>query len=237
MDFGSLDLAAVFGDQLVDDMLGHAEARAGAEEDVRPEPRQGEDERVRRPAVFQVPPEGDLQSLDAVPLLEERIEVAEGLGGMLVAAVAGVDDRYAGVVGDDLGGAFPRVADDDDVGVAADYPGGIGDAFALGQGAGADVRGGDDAAAEPVHGGLEGEARAGARLEEKAGHDLAAAEAVLLAHVGGHFIGQGEKGHYLAVGEVVDGHQISLCQAHLSASLPPVLLEEEGPVFRPGLPG
>jgi len=48
-----------------------------------------------------------------------------------VAAVAGIDYGHCGVIGHQLRGAFPGVAQDDNIGVAADNPCHVRDAFAL----------------------------------------------------------------------------------------------------------
>ena len=57
-----------------------------------------------RAASFQVAGDRDLQVLEMLVLLLEGEEVAEGLGRMLVAAVAGIDDRDRRIVGGQLGG-------------------------------------------------------------------------------------------------------------------------------------
>ena len=144
--------------------------------------------------VFQIAPEGDLKSFNVLAFFNERIQIKEGLGGMLMAAVPGVDDRYPGIVRDHFSGALPGMADDADIRVAADYLGGVRDAFPFSQGAGADIRSSDNAAAQAVHSGLKGEPGAGTGFKEKAGHDLAVPEAVLPGNVIRHFIGEGEQG-------------------------------------------
>ena len=71
----------------------------------------------------------NFEPLDIPLFLLDGVEVAEGLAGVLVSAVASVYHRHTGVFGNDPGGAFPWMADNDDVGVAADYPCHIGDGF------------------------------------------------------------------------------------------------------------
>ena len=139
----------------------------------------------------------------------EGIEVAEGLGGVLVAAITRIDDGDGGVVCEGLSRALPRVTDYYDVHVAADHPGGVGEGFALGYGRRVDVNGGDDVPAKAVHGRFEGEAGAGAGFVEEAGHDHALTEIGLAADVGVHAVGEGEDGLDLVVGDVVDGDEVA----------------------------
>ena len=51
---------------------------------------------------------------------------------MLAAAVTGVDNRARRVLGGHPRGAVMRMAHDDQVGVGADHPRGVGEALALG---------------------------------------------------------------------------------------------------------
>ncbi len=181
-------ITAIFGYQFINNVFRHFQTGAGTEKYICPEPGEGENQRVGGAAVFQIPPEGYFKSFDIVPFFDDGIEVQQGLGGVLVATVAGIDDRDTGIIGYYFSGAFPRMTDDDDIGVTTDYFGGIGDAFPFSQLAGADIRGGDDATAESVHGGFERQARAGARLEEQASHDFSFTQVELLWHIFSHFI-------------------------------------------------
>ena len=108
--------------------------------------------------------------------------VQQRLGGVLVGAVAGVDD--GGV--DPVGGGQPvrcaggPVADDDGVGAhGGQRLGGVLEGLALGdRGAlGGEV---DDVGGEPLGGGLEGDPGAGGVLEEEVDHGAAAQGGELL---------------------------------------------------------
>ena len=69
----------------------------------------------------------------AAAFMADGQQVCQGLSGVLVAAVTGVDDGHiAGCLGYQLGSPFSRVADHRDIGVATDCTDGIGNAFALG---------------------------------------------------------------------------------------------------------
>ncbi len=59
-------------------------------------------------------------------------KVGEGLGGVIVAAVARVYNRHKRMLCGDNGSALFGVAHGDYVGIAADHRDGIGNAFALG---------------------------------------------------------------------------------------------------------
>ena len=57
------------------------------------------------------------EAVEAAEPLAQRVDVEQRLGRVLVLAVAGVDDRGGRPAGDQLGGAGPRRADDDRVGL------------------------------------------------------------------------------------------------------------------------
>ena len=78
-----------------------------------------------------------------------RQQIRQSLGGMLVAAVPGVDHRDQRMLHSHHGGAFLGMAHGTDIGVAGDDPYGVGHALALGGGGGACVGKTDDAAAQP----------------------------------------------------------------------------------------
>src|SRR5690606_30150027 len=100
--------------------------------------------------------------------------VEQALGGMLVRAVAGVDDGDAEDVGEVERGAGGGVPDDDHVGAeGGDVFGGVAQGLALGgRGAGAVER--NDVGREALGRHLEGHAGAGAGLEEEVDDGLAA---------------------------------------------------------------
>ena len=71
------------------------------------------------------------------------------------ATITGIDYRNTGVVGNHLSRPFPGMPDDDNIGITADYPGHVSNAFSLGQRSSPDIHGTDNTAAETVHGCLE----------------------------------------------------------------------------------
>ena len=109
-----------------------------------------------RAAVLQVSREDDLEALDAPALHVQVVEIAEGLRGVLVAAVTGVDDRHVGVARGQARSALARVAQDDDVCIPApDDTHGIGQGLALGGARARHLGRGQDSSAQAQHGGLE----------------------------------------------------------------------------------
>ena len=146
-------------------------------------------------------------------LLLQGEEVAQGLGRMLMAAVAAVDDRDRRIVGGEPRRAVARMADDDQVGIVGDDPHRVGEALALGGRAGGRIGAGDGVAAQPQHGALERQPGAGRGLVEQRGQDEigrhigAAADPVAeiairqLVEIG---LGDLEDGLDVLVGEIVD---------------------------------
>ena len=91
---------------------------------------------------------------------------------MLVGAVAAVDDGHGGELAGQARRAFLGMTHHHRVGVGADDLDGVRQGFAfLGAGV-APVGEADDAAAQPLHRGLEGQTGAGGGLEETAPHQL-----------------------------------------------------------------
>ena len=113
------------------------------------------DERMNGAAALEVAGDRDLHVAQALVLRAQRKEVAQGLGRVLVAAVAAIDHRNLRILGGKAGGAVARMADDDDVGIIADHPDGVGEAFALGRRTHRRIGAGDVGAAEPQHGAFE----------------------------------------------------------------------------------
>lgn len=93
--------------------------------------------------------------------------VEEGLGGVFMSAVAGVDYRDFDDFADEGGGPCEGVADDDGVGAEGlDIEGGVVEGFAFGETAGF-ILYGDDVSAEVFGGDFEGDACAGTGFEEE----------------------------------------------------------------------
>src|SRR4030042_2254577 len=98
--------------------------------------------------VFQVPPQGNPESLNGLSFFPGSVEVAQGVSGMFMAAVAGIYHGDASVVGNHSGSSFPGMPDNDYIGIAPDHLRHIGNAFAFGQRARPYVDGGYDAPPE-----------------------------------------------------------------------------------------
>ncbi len=203
----------------------HPERRAGVagqqggrrdQRDARPHHLEAADARASDPGVGDVADEGDVEPVERPDLALDRVEVEQGLGGVLVLAVAGVDDRGVGVAGGHLARPDGGVADDEDVrrvGVEGD-DGVLERLPLLHARAGAlDV---DDVGGEALARQLE--RRRGARrcLEEHV-DDGPAAEGRHLLDVAGHDLGEAvadaQDARDLRPVEVADGQQRASCHA------------------------
>ena len=157
-------------------VLGDGQLPGGDEEELDAlELGHGLDEGVDGAAVLQVAAQAHRQPVHLPLQAGDGGEVGGGLGGVHVAAVAGVDDRHIGVEGGRLGGALHGVAHDHHVGVAGHHCNGILQGLALGHRGGAGIGKAEHRAAHPEHGGLKGEVGAGGGLIKEAGHDPALA--------------------------------------------------------------
>src|SRR5438067_5499234 len=115
----------------------------------------------------QVAREPDPQMVEAAQFLFDRVEVEQRLGWMIPGPVSGVDDRHGRDPSRPLGGTDLGMTKDDPIRIATDDADGVLQRFPLGRGRGMGrVLGTQDLSAEPVHGGLEGKPRPGARLVE-----------------------------------------------------------------------
>ena len=85
-----------------------------------------------RAAVFQIAAHHHGEPLERAFFLAQRVQIAQSLGWMLVAAIASVDHRHVGMFRHRLHRAIPIVAHDEYIGVARNNLGGIGDRFAFG---------------------------------------------------------------------------------------------------------
>ena len=178
-DAGCLDL--------LDDLRGHAQDLG--RDVVQPDVEEGQQARQRMDgaAILQVAQHGDGQAVDLAQLLADGEQVEQRLGGVLADAVAGVDDRLAGVLGRQRGRAGLRVAQHDHIGVAFQRADRVGQRLALGHRGVAHLVDRDHAAAQPLHGRGERGRGAGRRLVEQVGQDLAL-EQVEGAHAAHHLL-------------------------------------------------
>ena len=149
---------------------------------------EGRQLRARHPRVEDVADDGHPQGGEVALVAADGEHVQQALGGVGVAAVAGVDDADpgGGVLGDEVGGAALGVADHEHVHVhGLQVAQGVEQGLALGGGGGGDVEG-QHVRREPLGRQLEGGAGAGAGLEEEIGHRLAPAQRHLLDRLAGH---------------------------------------------------
>ena len=148
---------------------------------------------VNRPAVFQVAAQTDGEIAQPPHFPGNGQQIGKGLGGVVVAAVSGVDDGNGGRLTCHVGRALLGVAHGDDVGVAADDFGGIRHAFALGGGGRAGLAEADDAAAQLQHRGLEAQAGAGGGFKEQGCQLLVGASVPVGFRVGNDVLGGGDQ--------------------------------------------
>ena len=120
-----------------------------------------------------IPQDGHLEAFEAAFLLLDGQQIQQGLGGVLMRAVPGVDHRGVGVPGDHLRNARRGMADHDDVDLEGfEILDGVENRLAFRDAGGSD---GDveDVRREPLGGQLKRRAGAGAGLEEEVDHRLA----------------------------------------------------------------
>lgn len=122
-------------DHLLENIAGYPQLLGGDKDEIHIlVAHQRLDKGVNRAAKFQVAAQPDGHAADFSPLAADGEHVCQGLGGMLVAAVSGVDDGDVGVAGGHIRSALLEVAHGGDVRVAGDHADGIRHAFALGGG-------------------------------------------------------------------------------------------------------
>ena len=182
-------------------------AQLGQRPDVRP----------RHAAVEDVAENGDVQALDAALLLADGERVQQRLGGMLVRAVAGVDDAGIEDPGQEMRRAGGAVADDDEINVQRlEVARGVLERLALLErgGLGGEI---DDVGREPLLGQLEAGARAGGGLDKEVDDGLAAQGGDLLdGALADRFEGAGgvQHGGDFLSGEGFDVQQMFAMPAH-----------------------
>ena len=100
--------------------------------DVRLEASQRANKRMDRSAVFKIAADDNRQALQFALFLFQGVQVAEGLGRVLVRAVAGINHGNIGILGHRLNRAVPIMAYHQHVSVTRNDPGGVGDRFSFG---------------------------------------------------------------------------------------------------------
>ena len=129
-------------------------------------------------------------------------QVGQGLGGVLVAAVTGVDHRNAGVAGGTQRCALLGVAHGNDIGIAGNHPDGVSHALALG-GAGHVLAGeAQYMAAQVQHSRLKGQAGAGGGLVEQGSQLFVVGNLLIGSRVGADTVGKIKQLCDLLLGEI-----------------------------------
>ncbi len=174
MEVGGLGDLALGVAHRIHDLLGHPKRARGDEEEMHLVVGEERRQRVHGAAVLQVAGQSDRQPVDGSFFLFDGVQVEQRLGGMLAGAVARVQNRTMSCGGRLLRGADLRVTQHDDVGVALDGLDRVVQGFALRYRRQLGLGHADHLAAQAQHRGLERQPRAGARLVEEGGEDLAA---------------------------------------------------------------
>ena len=126
-------------------------------------------------AELQVTAEAHRQIVHMAFFLVNGHQVRQRLGGVVVAAVTGVDHRHQRVLRCHQRRALLGVAHGDDVAVGADHPDGVRHALALGGGGAGGGGKAQHLSAKGQHGALKAQAGTGGRLKEQRCQDLAVA--------------------------------------------------------------
>ena len=157
---------------------------------------------MHRTTEFQVTAQADGQIVQPAFAAADGHQVGQGLGGMLVAAVTGVDHRDAGVAGSTQRCALLGVAHSHDVGIAGHHTDGVGHALAF-AGAGHVLTGkAQHMAAQVQHGGLKRKAGAGGRLIEQGGQFFVGGHILIGGRIVVDAVGKVEQGGDFLLGEI-----------------------------------
>ena len=124
------------------------------------------------------------------------------MGGVLVAAVTGVDDRDAGITAGAQRGTLLGVAHGDDIGVAGHHTDGVGHTLALGSAGDRFTGEAQHMAAQVQHSGLKGEAGASGWLVEQGGKLFVLGDVLVGGRVGADAVGQTQQIHDFFLAEV-----------------------------------
>ncbi len=146
-------------------------------------PAHGGDEGMHRAAKLQVTAQPYRQAVELAFLRLDGEQVGQRLGGVVVPAVTGVDDRDARMHRGHGGRALLGVAHGDDVRIAAHRADGVCHALPLGSGAGSGFREAQHLPAQLVHRRFKAEARARGRLEKQGGQLLVPADVPVFVRV------------------------------------------------------
>lgn len=173
---GHFHMAQAMGVHIIDHIVGNGQFPGGnqIEFDVF-EPGQGGDQGVDGASVFQVAAQSNAHIVHAAAQMHDGGQIGQGLGGMHVATVAGIDHWHIGIEGSRFCGAFLGGTDHHHIGIAGNHFNSIFQAFTLGHGGGVGVGKAEHAAAQTHHGRLERKVGAGRRFVKQIAGYLAMA--------------------------------------------------------------
>ena len=176
--------------------------------------RQGVHQRVNGAAKFQVAAEADGEVVQTAAFPVDGQQVGQRLGGVVVAAVTGIDDGHFCHLCGGIGRALLGMAHGDDVGVGADDAHRVADGLAFRCGAAAGLGEAQHTAAQIQHGGFKGEPGAGGGLEEQRRQLFVAAHLLVFFRLSDDVLGYGDQVVDLLRGQICDVDQMS----HLHSS-------------------
>ena len=185
--------ALVFKD-IVADKAGNLQFRRGNQHKANPlVTAHGFNQGMHGTTIFQIAADADGQIVQSAQLPGNGQNIRKGLGGVVVTAVTGIDDRDAGSPGGNVGRALLGVPHGDDIGVAADHPGGIGHALALGGGGGTGLAEAQHRTAQLHHSRFKAQSGTGGRLEKQGRQLLVGAFIPVGFRMGNDVLGGGDQ--------------------------------------------
>ena len=153
------------------EFLGHREFFGGDEMESRVEMAHGHNERMHRAPVLQVAHKENVQVVEFALRLVDAVKVEQGLRGVLVCAVAGVDHGHGRHFRGIFRRAFEIMAHHNDIGVIAHHHNGVFERLALRGTGHLGVGKADDFRAEAVGCRFKGEAGARGGFKKESGYD------------------------------------------------------------------
>ena len=153
-------------------------------------------------AELQIAAQADGQVIQPTHPGADGHQIGHGLGGVLVAAVTGIDDRDAGVAGSAERRTLFGMAHCHDIGIAGDHTDGICNAFSLGSAADGLAREAEDMSAEVQHRGLKRKTGTGGRLVEQSSQLFVGGHVLIGSRVGADAVGQVQQRGDLLLAEI-----------------------------------
>ena len=169
----------------------------------------GFDERVDGSAVLQVAAQADDQVVQPAHLSVDGQQVGQGLGGVLMATVTGIDHRDGSTTACHVGSAFLGMAHGNDVGIVADGLCGVRNAFTLGSGGRTGLGEAQHIAAQLQHSCFEAKTGTGGGFKEQGGQGLMLAGIPISFGMGGNILSGGDQRIQLRNGKIQNRNQAS----------------------------